>query len=230
MNDQKHRGADFGKRKHFTFFMAGLGISLLLAVLAFSWTVTDKAKILDFAEKQFDDPFINRIKIHNEPRDKKPPIPLKVDAPIKDIEIVKDIEKFLEPTTEVPKDPEFLKGLPNTTRTRVPEKTTDLPNMEDWVDEEATFTGGNFVNYLRDKVEYPAFAAELGIKGQVDFLVIIDEEGNVDKVKFSSSVDPWFKDEIETVVKNAPRWNPKKEFGVPQRSFKEYSINFILQK
>lgn len=68
-------------------------------------------------------------------------------------------------------------------------------------------------NYLRQKVHYPAAAAQAGIKGMVLVSFLIDTTGNVTNVRVLKGLGFGCDEEALQAVRSMPRWKPGTESG-----------------
>ena len=96
------------------------------------------------------------------------------------------------------------------------------------LEDPATFKGGglgDFRNWVMDRVRYPQFAQENGIQGNVIVEFVIDETGQLGRIKVLQSPDPVLSDAVIAVLQKSPKWKPgtkrgkavKQKFVLPVR-------------
>lgn len=93
------------------------------------------------------------------------------------------------------------------------------------------FPGGEakLIEYIRNNVQYPEAAQKMGIQGLVWVSFIVEQNGNISKVKVKNPVDPNLDAEAMRVVKIMPRWTPGMEKGKTVRVHYMLPISFRLQ-
>jgi len=112
-------------------------------------------------------------------------------------------------------------------------KTNDSDyQVYDSVDEMPEFPNGGmagFMQYLRDKVKYPAIAQENGIQGRVTVQFIVNRDGSIESPKVLKGVDPHLDKEAIRVIMGMPKWKPGKKAGKNVRVKYTVPVNFKLQ-
>lgn len=99
------------------------------------------------------------------------------------------------------------------------------------VDEIPEFPGGEDAlhKYLIEHTKYPKKASKNKISGTVNVLFVINENGEIEDVQISNSVDPTLDREAIRVVKNMPNWIPGKIRGKPVKSLQPLWFDFALK-
>lgn len=97
----------------------------------------------------------------------------------------------------------------------------DMPQFPGGVNALKKFIGNN--------VKYPKEAHKKGIDGRVFVGFVVDEEGNVTRVKVLRPVDPLLDAEAIRVVQAMPQWKPGKQKGKPVKVSYTIPINFALK-
>ena len=93
------------------------------------------------------------------------------------------------------------------------------------LEDPATFKGGglgDFRNWVMDRVSYPQIAIENGIQGNVIVEFVIDETGQLGRIKVLQSPDPVLSDATIAVLQKSPKWKPGKQRG------KAVKMKFIM--
>ena len=162
------------------FFNIGLIVSLLLAILAFTYKVEDDSSKKDLNNNNM---LVEEI-LEVPPTEQLPPPPPKIEQPKiievpddkkieEEIEINMDAETDINETkVEIPMAPVVVeeKEDPNTIFTVVEETAAPIGGM------------GAFYEFVGKKIKYPAQAKRMGIEGKVFVEFIIDENGIIEEV------------------------------------------------
>lgn len=92
------------------------------------------------------------------------------------------------------------------------------------------FPGGPaaFNQYIATSLKYPFEAAKAGIQGLVLISCIIDEEGNVSRVKVVRGVDPLLDQEAIRVVEMMPKFTPGTSNGEAVKVSYTIPVKFVL--
>ena len=96
-------------------------------------------------------------------------------------------------------------------------------------DKEAEFIG-SWTGFLKKTVRYPEISIELGDQARIFVSFIVEKDGSISRVEVMNKDTPIeLQREAVRVVKSAPDWKPGMVNGEYVRSYKNVSINFILQ-
>ena len=93
------------------------------------------------------------------------------------------------------------------------------------LEDPATFRGGGlaeFRQWVMERVRYPQIALENGIQGNVIIEFVIDENGDMTRIKVLQSPDPVLSDAAVAVLQKSPKWKPGKQRG------KAVKMKFVL--
>lgn len=224
MEPKKTEKADLNN-KSFMFFSLGLIISLLLAIMAFTYRVYDDTTAKDLSKNTANNDEILEVP----PTQQLPPPPPKIQQP--QIIEVPD-EKKIEEEIEINMDTEV------TEQTKV-EEVKIVPQEEEKedpdqiflvVEETAAPTGGMpaFYEYVAKKLKYPAQARRMGIEGKVFVEFVIERDGSITDVKAIKGIGAGCDEEAVRVLQSAPKWKPGKQRGKPVRQRMVLPIAFKL--
>lgn len=98
----------------------------------------------------------------------------------------------------------------------------------DFVEEDATFPGGNIQKWINENVVYPDVSRELGEQGKVYVEFVVETNGNITNVRVAKGVSDDLDKEAVRVIRKMPNWNPGKNNGKAVRSRCRLPINFTL--
>ena len=94
------------------------------------------------------------------------------------------------------------------------------------VETAASFSGQ--MNWLGEKVIYPALAREKNITGKVTTSVTIDENGKAINPIITSETHPLLNEEALRLIGIMPNWTPAKHHGNLVKVQVEFPVNFML--
>jgi protein TonB len=224
MEPKKTEKADLTK-KSFLFLTVGLVISLLLAIMAFSYRVYDDTSVVDLSKNNANDEEILEVP----PTEQLPPPPPKIQQPqIIEVPDEKKIEEEIEINmdTEVTEETkvEEIKIAP------VEEEKEDPNQIFLVVEETAAPIGGMpaFYEFVGKKLKYPAQARRMGVEGKVFVEFVIERDGTITDVKAIKGIGAGCDEEAVRVLQSAPKWKPGKQRGKPVRQRMVLPIAFKL--
>ena len=93
------------------------------------------------------------------------------------------------------------------------------------LEDPATFRGGGlseFRKWVMERIKYPQIAQEMGITGNVILEFVIDETGQLGRIKVLHSPDQVLSDAAISVLQKSPKWKPGKQRG------KAVKMKFVL--
>ncbi len=225
MEIRKHLKADL-ERKRTYLFQIGMILSLVFVLTAFEYKSYEKTSI-DLpkgAGLQLVDEIIPVTIQKEKPL---PPVP-KVNLVIEVIDNSEkadegiDIDAFADDKTSVPDyipeiedEPEFL---PDDIPMAIPEVMPEFP-------------GGlsALYEFLKDNVNYPDFAKQVGIQGTVYLCFVIEKDGFISNVEILRGIGGRCDEEAVRVVKSMPPWKPGRQMGRPVRVAYKLPIKFTLK-
>jgi periplasmic protein TonB len=224
MEPKKTEKADLTK-KSFLFLTVGLVVSLLLAIMAFSYRVYDDTSVTDLSNTDAMEEEILEVP----PTEQLPPPPPKIQQPqIIEVPDEKKIEEEIEINmdTEVTEETkvEEIKIAP------VEEEKEDPNQIFLVVEETAAPIGGMpaFYEFVGKKLKYPAQARRMGVEGKVFVEFVIERDGTITDVKAIKGIGAGCDEEAVRVLQSAPKWKPGKQRGKPVRQRMVLPIAFKL--
>lgn len=225
MEHRKNLNKDL-RRQSGLFFQIGLLIAMMLCVSAFEYQTKKEYKPTDFSgiDEQADwTPPITKIQepLPPPPPKKKPQLMNPVEAEEPEI-AVEDIKVNLEPEVIPLPDISEMDGPP--------EETIDDNAPFIFVEEMPSPVGGKdaFYQYIAKNLKYPSKAQRIGVEGKVLVKFVVTESGEIDQVHIYSGIGAGCDEEVLRVMKNAPKWNPGKQRGVPVKVWQIMPITFKL--
>ena len=110
-----------------------------------------------------------------------------------------------------------------------PEKYDDTPFIH--AENMPEFMGGGldtFRKFVMSKLEYPQMARDMNIQGTVYIYFVINKEGVLTDLRIMRGVDPLLDNEVLSVVKDTPKWEPGKQRGNPVNVMFNMPVSFKL--
>ena len=202
--------------KRSMFFQIGTVITLLIVILAFSWSSTDKQNSL--IEATAAAPIEEEIVPITQEQNIPPPPQLTAPVLSDQIEIVSDdihldIEMNINTEDNASLAVEIRDYAQTTNVQEVIEEEEAVPFMV--VENKPTFQGHEedsyFRNWVHSQLAYPESAIENGVQGRVTVQFTIQTDGSVKDVKVLRGVDAALDKEAVRVISSSPRWEPGKQ-------------------
>lgn len=85
------------------------------------------------------------------------------------------------------------------------------------------------LQYLAEKIKYPAVARENGIQGTVVIDFIVDENGNLSKTSIIKDIGGGCGAEALRIVQNMPKWSAGRQGGRKVKVQMKLPVRFTLQ-
>ena len=226
MEEKKTPKANLENKK-VTFLLAGLSISLLLALAAFGYKSYDKEKINEEAsarEVVEDQEMMELIK-EEEPE----PQPVEVPKKAIQLEVVDDDVKVEDVEINAEVDQEEV--IEEIVQVEVQEEEVVEQEIFQIVEEMPAFPGGEakLMEYVGKNIKYPQIARETGIQGRVFIGFVVEPDGSVSNVKLLRGIGGGCDEEAMRVVKSMPKWKPGKQRGKAVRVSYQIPVFFKLQ-
>ncbi|MDO4212779.1 MAG: energy transducer TonB [Bacteroidales bacterium] len=212
MEVKKSPEADL-KNKRLLFTEIGLVVALLVVIVAFNWTSTEKAESAfeETTTELIEEEIIPITQEETPPPPEAPKIPVLSDQ----IDIVDDNIKVddnilnLEDSDDL--GVEIMDYVEEVAEEVVEEEA--IPFL--LVEEKPKFRGGDanalFSSWVAKNLNYPEVAKENGVQGRVMLQFTVNPDGSVSNVKVLRGVDPSLDEEAVRVVSSSPKWTPGKQ-------------------
>ncbi len=195
--------------KRVLFFEIGMTVVLAITLIAFEWSTPAKdnhAMLIDDYDNVAEEIVLNTVQ-----EKKKEVIPPAIPS----FELILNTSEESEniPDINVEIDPG------DAVQYWLPEEVDEPDEVPFYaVEEKPGFGEGSlneFHRYIQEQVEYPVAAVNLGIEGRLSVTFVVDKNGNLTNINFIRGVDPLLENEVSRVMKNAPKWKPGKQRGMP---------------
>lgn len=226
METRKTKKADLSQKRG-VYFNLGLVLAMAFVISAFEYKSYGDIGGCSFPIVMDDyPPMINvPVTTHDIPKAPKPK-PIKIVNPIIVDELAKELVEYKKVTTPIiePQLDDYTTGVD------LPIEKAEDPPFHVIVEKMPEFEGGYsaFMKYLSKTIKYPRQARNMGIEGRVFVEFIIDETGALTKVHTIKGIGAGCDEEAERVLKNAPKWHPGKQRGVPVKVKMVLPISFQL--
>jgi protein TonB len=115
----------------------------------------------------------------------------------------------------------------------IEEETVEDEEIFTILEDPATFKGGglgDFRKWVMERVRYPQIAQENGIQGNVIVEFVIDETGQLGRIKVLQSPDPVLSDAVIAVLQKSPKWKPGTQRGKAVKMKFVVPVSFKLTK
>lgn len=212
-----------------TFTTIGLAVVLGMLLVAFNWTTRERS-VGDLGQVIAIDLEEEMIATEREQKpEPPPPPPPPQETVIEELVIVDNKEDVadIEINTEVTEETMIVQ----TDITIKAEVIEEEPEVFLVVEQQPEFPGGmeSLMKYLQNNIKYPQIAKENGVSGKVYVNFVVDDKGNITKIKVIRGVDPSLDGEAVRVVEGMPRWKPGKQRGKAVYVSYNLPISFVLQ-
>jgi len=109
-------------------------------------------------------------------------------------------------------------------------KITEEVEVAIFVEQMPVFPGGDQarIKFLKDHINYPSVAAEMGITGRVILQFVVDAKGKIDKIKVLRGIGGGCDEEAVRVAKLMPPWTPGRQNGKAVPVYFTFPIVFTL--
>ncbi|MEQ9401958.1 MAG: energy transducer TonB [Cyclobacteriaceae bacterium] len=207
------------------FKSIGLCISLSVTIIAFNWKSVDHDRLMHLGVLEEDVNELIDIPVSEQP----PPPPPKVTEAftIKEVideEIIEEIEFDLDIETN---EETVIQEVVLTVEIDEEESETVFTIVE----KEPEPVGGvkAFNEYLTKSLKYPKMASRMGISGRVFAEFVVEKDGSLTDIKIVKGIGAGCDEEAMRVLKEAPKWSPGKQRGIPVRVKRIVPITFVLK-
>ena len=101
------------------------------------------------------------------------------------------------------------------------------------VEQMPTFEGGDintFRQWVQMRVQYPKELQDAGVSGRVIVQFVVDTDGSIGSVQTLRTPDKRLSDQVEALVKKAPKWTPGKQRGQAVKVVMNLPIEFKVSQ
>ncbi len=223
------------------YFAIGLNLMLFFSWSALEYKTYDKEivsiDLLD-VDQQFEEE-IPLLSINTPP---PPPPPVAIQESIQIVDDIEEIEETVIESTETGQDDAIEERVVDVGDVNVEELEEDVEVMFAVIENIPVYPGCEglpkskmkdcFQNKIRAHIKknfkYPETAAELGIKGRVSVVFVIDSKGYIANIR-SRGPDKILEKEAERIIGLLPKMIPGKQRGRAVRVPYAIPINFKLE-
>lgn len=224
MELKKSKEADLeGKSK--IFRVIGLTMAAALVAMAFSATT---ATVAEKVEEEEELASLEEEMVYEVQEQETPPPPQTQEAPpppdLEEIEVVDD-EEVIDDLNLDNLDPEELPVDDGPEEVQIEEEP-----IVDFAEVEPSFPGGDaaMAQFIRDNVQYPELAREMGEQGTVYVQFVVNSDGSIQDVEVIKGVSDLLNKEAVRVVKAMPKWTPGEQAGKKIRVRFRIPIKFTI--
>lgn len=230
MEVKKTPKADLENKK-LLFREIGLLIALLIVLVAFEWTTTEKAETVNLSvdAQVVEEEFIPVTQQEQLPPPEAPKIPVLSDIiDIVDDDIVVTDNLFIDMEDDASIGVEIMDYVAVVEEEEVEEEAIPFALVE----EKPKFQGGDandFSKWVNSKLVYPEIAKENGVQGRVTLQFTVYTDGSVRDVKVLRGVDASLDREAVRIVSMSPKWTPGKQRERPVKVTYTFPVLFQLR-
>ncbi len=230
MEVKKSKKADLENKK-VLFREIGLVATLLLLLLAFEWSTSERqvATLEDDRMVTEEEEMIAIMPDEPPP----PPEPPRVPQMTDEFLIVDDNVRLDDaPLVSLEDDPNLGVAIMDYVAAVEPEATVEDDIPFAIVEDKPSFMGGDeneFTKWVFKNLTYPESAKENGVQGRVTVEFVVTAQGNVTNVRVLRGVDPALDREAVDVIKKSPKWTPGKQRGKAVRVKYIFPVIFQLR-
>lgn len=190
----------------------GLAATLLIVLVAFEWSSSDKVETIDLTgqAQAIEEEIIPVTQEQQELPPEMPKVPVLsdvIDIVDDDIEVTTDLV-FTEDDKNL--GVEIMDYHAEVEEEEVEEEAVPFAIVE----EKPKFQGGDansFSKWVNQHLNYPEIAKENGIQGRVTLQFTVNTDGSVGGVKVLRGVDPSLDKEAVRIVSSSPKWTPGRQ-------------------
>ena len=231
MEQKKTPRADLQNKKGL-FMEIGLAAVLLIGLVAFEWSTSEKQEVIDLVgQTQAVEEEI--IPVTQEEQQEAPPempkIPVLsdvIDIVDDDIEVADDLFIDLEDNANL--GVEIVDYHVEVEEEVIEEEAIPFALVE----EKPKFQGGDantFSKWVNSKLVYPEIAKENGVQGRVTLQFTVNTDGSVSNVVVLRGVDSSLDKEAVRIVSSSPKWEPGRQRERPVKVTYTFPVIFQLR-
>lgn len=205
----------------------GLVVSLLLVILAFSYT--PKEYSIEKMEQTYG-PIEEEITEITRQEQQQPEPPKKTE-----ITVITDILDVVTNDTKITTNfdfAEFSDDVEIVQQVAVAEEVIEEDQPFVKVEQMPSFMGGDllkFRTWVQERLRYPTIAQENGISGRVLLSFVIEKDGSLTNIQVLQTPDRSLSDEATRVLKTSPKWTPGKQRNQSVRVKYTLPVDFRIQ-
>lgn len=210
------------ENKVWVFRFLGLIMIASVVLMAFTFVVADPDEFVDkeeddgIGEELVFDIEIPEEEPEEEPEETPPPPVIEEVVEVEDDEEIEEIDLGDMEVEEAPIEEE--------------EEEIVQEAIVDFAEVEPSFPGGEAAmgQWIRDNIEYPQLAVEMGEQGIVYVQFVVNKDGSIEQVKVVRGVSDALDAEAKRIVKRMPKWTPGEQAGKKVRVRFTIPIHFKL--
>jgi len=230
MEVKKTPKADLQNKK-LLFGEIGLAAVLLIVLVAFEWSSSEKTEVMDLVGQQqvIEEEIIPVTQEQQELPPEMPKIPVLsdvIDIVDDDIEVADDL--FINMEDDANLGVEIMEYHTEVVEEEVEEEAIPFA----FVEEKPKFQGGDantFSKWVNSKLVYPEIAKENGVQGRVTLQFTVNTDGSVSNVIVLRGVDSSLDKEAVRIVSSSPKWTPGRQRERPVKVTYTFPVIFQLR-
>ncbi len=217
--------------KRALFMEIGLAAVLLVVLVAFEWSSSEKAEMIDLTAQQqvIEEEIIPITQEQPQTPPEMPKTPVLsdvIDIVDDDVEVADDLFVNMEDDASI--GVEIMEYHTEVVEEEVEEEAIPFA----FVEEKPKFQGGDantFSKWVNSKLVYPEIAKENGIQGRVTLQFTVNTDGSVSNVIVLRGVDSSLDKEAVRIVSQSPKWTPGRQRERPVKVTYTFPVIFKLQ-
>ena len=230
MEIKKTPKADLENKKAL-FMEIGLAVVLLIVLVAFEWSSSEKQEVMDLTGQQqvIEEEIIPITQEQQQAPPEMPKTPVLsdvIDIVDDDVEVADDL--FVNTEDDASIGVEIMEYHTEVVEEEVEEEAIPFA----FVEEKPKFQGGDantFSKWVNSKLVYPEIAKENGIQGRVTLQFTVNTDGSVSNVIVLRGVDASLDKEAVRIVSQSPKWTPGRQRERPVKVTYTFPVIFRLQ-
>ena len=230
MEIKKTPKADLENKKAL-FMEIGLAVVLLIVLVAFEWSSSEKQEVMDLTGQQqvIEEEIIPITQEQQQTPPEMPKTPVLsdvIDIVDDDVEVADDL--FVNTEDDASLGVEIMEYHTEVVEEEVEEEAIPFA----FVEEKPKFQGGDantFSKWVNSKLVYPEIAKENGIQGRVTLQFTVNTDGSVSNVIVLRGVDSSLDKEAVRIVSQSPKWTPGRQRERPVKVTYTFPVIFRLQ-
>ncbi len=226
MEIKKNPKADL-KNKRGLLLEIGLVVSLLLVIVAFSYTPKEKrVEKIDLQTAIVEEQIVEITR-----QDQKPPEPPKKV----EVKVIADLLQVVTNDTKITTEVDFTEfddDVEIVQQVAVKEEVIEDDQPFLIAETMPSFQGGDlntFRAWVQQNVKFPQIALENGIQGRVVLSFVIEKDGRLTNIQVLQTPDRSLSEEAIRVLSKSPKWSPGKQRNQVVRVKYTLPVDFRVQ-